>query len=283
MKEKKPCSFEGCDRPIHAQGLCPRHYRQWKRHGKDMSKLTPLVDKVHPKTCTEPGCDDPHYSHGYCQRHYRRMKKMRDDPSVVIKPRNTKLEPEGTLEKQCSFPGCFRTIKALGLCNGHYQQYMARGQDMTALTPLRSKSLFCSYVDPETGSSCTNHRQGYGYCQTHMRQFLKAGRDASKLTPIRKSPEDQEADQVFKDLLKRHVIVLARYKRDGAGERKYQLCLRLADLFSSGQNWHDVFQAATCSMGTEEIEDFIYGHMGKFCIRVAREVHNLRMTSSEKG
>lgn len=277
MKEKTLCSFEGCTRTIHAQGLCPRHYRQWRTRDKDMSRLTSLVDKTYDRICSVSGCDDPHYSRGYCQRHYRQRNKVKQGKSGPVKSRNTKIEAETNIEKQCIVPGCTRPIKALGLCNGHYQQYMARGKNMESLTPLRGKLALCDYTDPETGERCPNARQAHGYCQNHMTQYLKADRDASELKPLRKSPERVEKDQAFKALLKKHTVLLAKYQDHGVGARKHALCLRLEDLFASGQNWYDIFQAATCTMRSEEIEDFIYGHMGKFCIRVARAVHDLRL------
>ena len=41
---KPVCSFAGCGKPAAAKNpqLCATHYRQFTRHGRDMSKLKPL-------------------------------------------------------------------------------------------------------------------------------------------------------------------------------------------------------------------------------------------------
>lgn len=72
MSTEKPCSFDGCGRPVRAKGLCNPHYIQQER-GKT---LTPIRKRT-PKHmgCSEKGCDRTHYSKGLCRNHYAKTQR----------------------------------------------------------------------------------------------------------------------------------------------------------------------------------------------------------------
>ena len=68
------CTIEGCNKKVHAKGLCSHHYNQ-NRNVK----------------CQVDGCDSPVHGHGYCRKHLDRLKKYGDplhrrqrDPNEIV-------------------------------------------------------------------------------------------------------------------------------------------------------------------------------------------------------
>lgn len=59
----RACTFDGCDIPARANGLCPGHDTQ-RRRGHT---LTPLR---HRRTTCTNGCTRRHYARGLCRRCY---------------------------------------------------------------------------------------------------------------------------------------------------------------------------------------------------------------------
>lgn len=57
---KKPCSIDGCERPINARGLCGLHYSHARNRGEFGAP------------CTAEGCDKPRISGGLCSTHHKR-------------------------------------------------------------------------------------------------------------------------------------------------------------------------------------------------------------------
>lgn len=74
------CSFEGCDRPLLAQGLCSRHYQRLRCQGR-LTYRTPI------ETCQMDGCAKPHKAKGYCQAHYMRLRKYGSAETTADAPR----------------------------------------------------------------------------------------------------------------------------------------------------------------------------------------------------
>ena len=64
----RTCQHPDCDRPHHAGGYCPTHYRR-NRAGRDMNRPIPPA-KGTSRRCDIPGCADPHYALDLCRRHY---------------------------------------------------------------------------------------------------------------------------------------------------------------------------------------------------------------------
>lgn len=62
MKSKGPCAVEDCDKPVHAQTYCQRHYRLFKKYGvpenkpKDQyEKRGPSIDPTKPRSKAHGG------------------------------------------------------------------------------------------------------------------------------------------------------------------------------------------------------------------------------------
>lgn len=69
--EKRVCSVEGCNGKVNAKGMCDKHYRQVKKHGKIMPDRT--VYKEGTK-CIVEGCDCTKIlAKGMCNKHYKQM------------------------------------------------------------------------------------------------------------------------------------------------------------------------------------------------------------------
>ena len=72
VSTEKPCSFDGCGRPVRAKGLCNPHYIQQER-GKS---FTPIRKRTPKHTgCSEMGCERTHYSKGLCRNHYAKTRR----------------------------------------------------------------------------------------------------------------------------------------------------------------------------------------------------------------
>lgn len=65
------CSFESCDFPASARGLCRAHYAQHRR-GKDLVAIQRIgVDLL----CSVEGCERAREAHGYCGKHLQRWRR----------------------------------------------------------------------------------------------------------------------------------------------------------------------------------------------------------------
>ena len=105
------CSFESCDRPERAVGLCQEHYRQ-QRAGKT---LTPLRAYVRRGTeCLLDYCDKPPAGLGYCQGHYRALRQGRELKPLIPRPRQTATE--------CVIDGCLKKARRRNMCQAHEAQ-----------------------------------------------------------------------------------------------------------------------------------------------------------------
>ena len=120
----KVCTFDGCDRPIKARGLCGGHYQQVR----DGRTLVPLRH-VEYSTCTFDGCDREHQTNGLCRAHADQIRAGR--PLKPIRRRAV-----GGL---CEFDGCGRKHYSKGFCVGHYKQSL--------LNPPRFKPLDGTLAD----------------------------------------------------------------------------------------------------------------------------------------
>ena len=62
------CSFEPCEEPRYALGLCAFHYGQQRR-------CVPLTRRKHREKCEWEGCSLKHFAQGLCRvHHYRRRR-----------------------------------------------------------------------------------------------------------------------------------------------------------------------------------------------------------------
>lgn len=144
MKEKRSCTFGGCEEPETAKGLCRRHYYlQWSKKPKTKSHNR-------PRACSFPGCEEPHNAKGLCKGH--RQQQRKGEVLTPIAPRKAK--------SFCSFEGCKEPQKAKGLCRRHYQQQ----KEGRPLTLPRSGSETC------TEEGCKERPRAKGLCKKHYLQ-----------------------------------------------------------------------------------------------------------------
>jgi 5-methylcytosine-specific restriction endonuclease McrA len=69
MKATRPCTIDGCDKPILARGWCAAHWTRWNRHGDPLAGgpfRSPTVSE-----CTVDGCDLSTRARGLCAKHWR--------------------------------------------------------------------------------------------------------------------------------------------------------------------------------------------------------------------
>lgn len=71
-KQKRKCSFEGCDKVHHARGWCTTHWTRVVRHGAPHIKLKVGRRKSQPTHCVALGCLRPTHAKSRCLAHYRR-------------------------------------------------------------------------------------------------------------------------------------------------------------------------------------------------------------------
>ena len=119
FKDTRPCSFDGCDRSRHANGLCSVHAsRQYTGRPLD----APVQDRKRPpsrkssKTCKHAGCAEPFYALGWCQVHYFRNRAGRPMDRQRWGP-------------VCRVDGCEKATRTLGYCGMHYSRHR-KGQPM---------------------------------------------------------------------------------------------------------------------------------------------------------
>ena len=152
------CSFEGCGRRPHGNGMCNTHYKQAKRG----EPLTAFQARVKGASCDFPGCDRPRNGRGLCDTHYKQ-----DVGGGVLRP----IALKG-LNPSCSFIGCGKVSLAKGLCEAHYAQ-QRRG---SALHPVSPPEPLTSC----RAQGCTRMSIARGMCKAHYDQHARG----EPLTPI---------------------------------------------------------------------------------------------------
>jgi len=92
---KAICSFDACDRPCCARGLCASHDLQ-RRRGRTLTPLRPsrLTPKIHKATCSFDACGRSSQAKGLCSSHH--AQRMRGRTLTQLRPlrwANTPLMP----------------------------------------------------------------------------------------------------------------------------------------------------------------------------------------------
>lgn len=111
------CSFENCNNPVLARGLCRKHYQQAKKKG-----LISNLPKVNGGKCKAEGCNNIARGSGYCGTHYDRYKKYGDPLGLDPRVRNK--------DKVCIVQGCKNEVKAKGLCGKHRNKLKKYGNPL---------------------------------------------------------------------------------------------------------------------------------------------------------
>lgn len=115
------CSFQDCEDPAKARGLCMKHYMRWYRHGdpkivirerrphvvehgtvneysnyncrcddckrawRDWYRESARRRRLFLGPCTIPGCEIGQYSKGLCKPHYERERDGRAMNTLIIR------------------------------------------------------------------------------------------------------------------------------------------------------------------------------------------------------
>lgn len=107
------CSVSGCDKLVHAKGLCNTHYRRFLKHGNPLKTI--VSAPYNGKKCSVDGCNNLASRRCICNMHRQRKKKYGyfDLPEPKI----------------CSVGGCESDIKdgGFGMCSKHYQRFKHNG------------------------------------------------------------------------------------------------------------------------------------------------------------
>ena len=115
VDKKQQCSVAGCERAMHARGLCQKHYdqsRSRETHSSETPAPTPArtvsgSGQATPTTCSFPGCTAPHHARGYCKSHYSQVRRRG-------KSKRTKGRAS-----QCEIAGCSRLAVRNKRCAKH--------------------------------------------------------------------------------------------------------------------------------------------------------------------
>ena len=82
--KNKVCKLDGCDRPLHAGGLCKLDHRIWLNDPENQPDIRPRKE-YSMKTCSAENCDSPVLADGHCLTHYRRPPAEKYSPEVLEK------------------------------------------------------------------------------------------------------------------------------------------------------------------------------------------------------
>lgn len=113
---RKPCSIEGCGRPVKARGWCAAHYRRWSQYGSPVEGVAVRQRTPTASQCMIDGCDDRHEARGLCPKHYQRAQRNGD----VVDPPTRAERLWARVDKNPDGSGCWIWTGAL-TTNGYGQ------------------------------------------------------------------------------------------------------------------------------------------------------------------
>lgn len=154
---KTRCSVPGDDHSKSGSptnGMCPKHYTRWKRHGDPLVLKGPSPSGFTNKTCRVGDCGKRTQALGYCSMHYRRW-NLYGSTDLPERPKKPVV--------LCKIKGCEDPVECRGWCNKHYLRWQKWG-DPLAFKPSEI-SVFCSQ------SGCGRRLAMAGVCWKHYRHF----------------------------------------------------------------------------------------------------------------
>lgn len=141
----RTCSVSGCDKAIHANGICGMHSLRMKKRGS--FDLPTVVQKQ----CTAIGCDRLPSAKGLCSAHAKRARKG--------KAIDTPIAPRPQYDPVCIVGNCRKYRSAGPYCSMHYAR-VGKGISLE-LENLRDPNRKCVEV------GCTNKHHSRGFCKRH--------------------------------------------------------------------------------------------------------------------
>lgn len=198
VENAKPCSVDGCDRPIKNRKLCSSHYNLWRKENAprcseddctnpakarglctrhyDLARANGTLERAyaprggdveHGKLCTVEGCGRPRKAHALCSTHYTKERVENAGP--------------------CSVAGCDNPARNRGLCGTHYVKVLGMEKPPCSETdcdePVVAKGLCKAHyqkarrsavAEPCTVDDCNNKQFATGICQRHYREQREA-------------------------------------------------------------------------------------------------------------
>jgi hypothetical protein len=129
----KPCSIEGCEKPMWTRGWCGMHYQRWQKYGNPLS----VQVRGTRKPCSIDGCTKPVKARELCGTHYWRWQKYGDP---------LKLHVRETVTKSCSVERCAKPMKARGMCQMHYGRWRKHGDPSACSVVWHGRSQLPEYA-----------------------------------------------------------------------------------------------------------------------------------------
>ena len=71
----RTCDVPGCESKHEARGFCPRHYKNFMKHG------TVEAPRMKDRSCSVDGCERNARTRGWCSMHYKRWAHRGGDPA----------------------------------------------------------------------------------------------------------------------------------------------------------------------------------------------------------
>ncbi len=213
---KKQCVMLACENPIHARGMCSRHYSQARRlsskNGKNTKnyttkQLVEILEKNPTRPirigyiCAFPDCDNPHRARGLCNKHRKRASYRLKAQGRSI----SEVSDRGLLQllidiparsrkkrgKICVAPDCNNLQRSRGLCDKHRKRasYRLKAQGRS-ISEVSDRELLQLLIDIPARSrkkrgkicafpDCDNPHKARGLCSHHysrIRTILKKQR-----------------------------------------------------------------------------------------------------------
>ena len=162
----RTCSVEGCDRTVHARGLCCPHLHRLERYGDPLGSPEP---KPGPNECSVEGCDRVAVARGWCHPHHRRWSETGDVRADVPIARQARYAPGS----QCAIEGCDQPRDKREWCGTHYRRWQRHGDPLTVLVIHGDDwTRIESYIDrsggPDACHMWAGPANGSGYGQSML-------------------------------------------------------------------------------------------------------------------
>jgi ParB family chromosome partitioning protein len=123
MTKNAVCKVEGCNKKAYAEGLCRRHYVQFRRgrlqeRAQILERVERLLSLRRAGNCSIYGCQKPVFLRGLCVSHFNEAIKT----GRILEIKRTRV---------CKFAGCQNSADESGFCNQHREFIVRIRQEET--------------------------------------------------------------------------------------------------------------------------------------------------------